>query len=134
MASLEKEKAALEEALAAARAEAKKNSEAAEAARQDARAAEEAKINAEKAKVEADEARKLAEAACARGKENIQRWHRAICTSSDLVQADLHGLLEKFGLELLRYHKMRTSKCPSSSAGFALVWRWLILGRNSNAS
>jgi len=41
VASLEKEKAALEEALAAARAEAKKN---AEATRQDARAAEETKL------------------------------------------------------------------------------------------
>ena len=48
MASLEKEKAALEEALIAARSEAKSNAEAAEAARWDALAAEEAKAKAEK--------------------------------------------------------------------------------------
>ena len=63
MASLEKEKGALEEALAAARAEAKKNAEATEAVHQDARTAEEAKINAEKAKAKDNEARTLAEAA-----------------------------------------------------------------------
>jgi len=54
VASVEKEKAALEEALVAARSEAKSNAEAAEAACRDALAAEEAKANAEKAKTEAE--------------------------------------------------------------------------------
>ena len=35
----------------------------------------------------------------ARRRETIQRWHQAVSSASDLVQADLHGLLEKFGVE-----------------------------------
>ena len=85
MASLEKKKDALEDAFDIARAEAKNNAEAAEAARLDARAAEEANAHAEKAKMEAEEAQKLAEDMSARGKETIQRWRTAISSSSDLV-------------------------------------------------
>ena len=99
VASLEKEKAALEEALAAMRTEAKSNAEMAEAARQDARAAEEVKASAEKAKVEAEETRKIAEDACACEKDIIQRWRTTISSALDLVQADMHGLLRKFGLD-----------------------------------
>jgi len=61
--------------------------------------AEEAQKLAEKSRTEAEEARKLAEDMCARGKETIQRWRDTISSASDQVQADKHGLLEKFGLE-----------------------------------
>ena len=102
VASLEKEKADLAEALAAARAEAKSNAEAVEAARQDARAAEEVKASAEKAKVEAEETRKIAEDACTCEKDIIQRWRTTISSALDLVQADMHGLLGKFALDAPR--------------------------------
>ena len=99
MAAWEKEKTALEEALIAARAEAKSHAEAAEAARRDALAAEKAKENAEKAKAEAEEARRVAEAQRARGKDVIQRWRTAISSFADLVQTDIHGLLAKFAID-----------------------------------
>ena len=99
VASLEREKAALEEALATARSEAKSSAEAAEAARREARVTEEAKANAEKAKTEAEEARKIAEDVRSRRKDTIQRWHTTISSASDLVQADMHALLGKFGLD-----------------------------------
>ena len=72
MVALEKEKTALEEALVAACAEAKKHAEAAEAARRDALAAEKAYENAKRAKAEAEEARRVAEAQRARGKDVVQ--------------------------------------------------------------
>ena len=68
----EKENTTLEEALTAALAEAKKNDEALEAARQDAHAAQEAKASVEEAKGKAEEAQKLAEDKHARGRETIQ--------------------------------------------------------------
>jgi chromosome segregation ATPase len=97
--SLEKEKIALEEALVAARAEAKSHAEAAEASRRDALAAEKAKENAEKAKAEAEEAQRVAEDQRARGKDVIQRWRTAISSFTDLVQANMHGLLAKFSID-----------------------------------
>jgi len=99
VASLEKEKTALEEALVAARSEAKSNAEAAEAARRDALTAEEAKANTEKAKTEAGGARKVAEDQRARGKDVVQRWRTAISTFTDLVQTDMHGLLGKLAFD-----------------------------------
>jgi hypothetical protein len=36
-----------------------------------------------------------------RGKEIIQQWRDTLSSASDAVQADLHGLLDKFGLEPL---------------------------------
>ena len=114
MASREKEKAALEEALAAACAEAKSNAEAAEGARRDARAVEVVKASAEKAKMEAEEARKLAEDTRARGRKTVQRWRTAISSASDLVQADMHGPR--------RCRRKKPSKCRSSSAGSVLPW------------
>ena len=60
-ATMEKEKAVLEETLAAVRAEVKSHAEVVEIAHRDALAMEKAKADAEKAKTEAEEARKVAE-------------------------------------------------------------------------
>ena len=64
MALLEKEKADLQEALVASRAEAKKNADDLEIAREEKRLLEEAKVEAEKAQQHAEECR-------ARGRETI---------------------------------------------------------------
>jgi len=82
--SLEKEKAALQEALAIAHARAKKNAEALEVACKDAHAAEEANIMAEGVQNIAEDKR-------SRWREIIQRWRNAISSGCDAVQADLHG-------------------------------------------
>jgi len=99
VASLEKEKTTLEDALVAARAEVKSHAKAVEAARRDALAAEEAKENAEKAKAEAEKARRVSEDQHAHGKDVVQRWRTAISSFTDLVQADVNGLLAKFAIE-----------------------------------
>ena len=82
--SLEKEKAALQEALAIAHARAKKNAEALEVACKDAHATEEANIMAEGVQNIAEDKR-------SRWWEIIQRWRNAISSGCDAVQADLHG-------------------------------------------
>jgi len=134
VAALEKEKTALEKALAATRAEAKSNTEVAEAACRDALVAEEAKASTEKAKTEAEEARKVAEDACAREKDTIQRWRTAISSAADSVQADMHGLLRKFALNPRKCRKKRLSKWQSFFTGFVPPWQWPGLVPTSSVS